>query len=61
MLGIELQAPCGHLVAEAIKKGLLINVTANNVIRLLPPLILDDGQAEQLVSTVVDLISGMTS
>ena len=61
MLGIELQAPCGHLVAEALKKGLLINVTANNVIRLLPPLILDDGQAEQLVSTVVDLISGMTS
>jgi len=61
MLGIELQAPCGGLVPKALAQGLLINVTANNVVRLLPPLILDENQADQLAETVVGLISGTTS
>ena len=56
MLGIELTEPCGDLVGKALKQGLLINVTAGSVIRLLPPLILDHRQAQQLVETLVELI-----
>ena len=56
MLGIELDQPCGALVGQAREHGLLINVTAERVIRLLPPLILSDDQAGQLVSGLVPLI-----
>ncbi len=56
MLGIELAKPCGDLVGKALERGLLINVTAGSVIRLLPPLILDPPQAEQLVEILVELI-----
>ena len=56
MIGIELTEPCADLVAQSIDKGLLINVTAEKVIRLLPPLIFSDQQAEQLVDTLVALI-----
>ena len=42
MIGIELDAPCGELVGKALKQGLLINVTADSTIRLLPPLSIDD-------------------
>jgi acetylornithine/N-succinyldiaminopimelate aminotransferase len=54
--GIELNRPCGELVARAADRGLLINVTADSVIRLLPPLILTDAEAEQLVATLTSLI-----
>ncbi len=57
MLGIELEKPCGELVAAALERGLLINVTAGNVIRMLPPLILDQSEAEQLVGGVSDLVT----
>ena len=56
MIGIELSEPCAGLVAQAADKGLLINVTAGNVIRLLPPLIFSDEQAKQLVDILVPLI-----
>ncbi|WP_339075008.1 acetylornithine transaminase [Teredinibacter turnerae] len=56
MIGIELDQPCGDLVAQAKQKGVLINVTAGNTIRLLPPLIISDEQARTIVDTVVDLI-----
>lgn len=52
MLGIELDKPCGELVQNCMNAGLLINVTAGNVIRLLPPLIISDTEAEQIVDTV---------
>ncbi|MDX1487218.1 MAG: aminotransferase class III-fold pyridoxal phosphate-dependent enzyme, partial [Acidiferrobacterales bacterium] len=58
MLGIELDRPCTELAHAAIERGLLMNVTAQSVIRLLPPLILDDAQAEQITTTVVDLVRG---
>ena len=61
MIGIELDRPCGELVNAAKDKGLLINVTANNTVRLLPPLILDDTQAQEIVSTLIDLIHQFTS
>ncbi|GAB4355257.1 MAG: aspartate aminotransferase family protein [Gammaproteobacteria bacterium] len=56
MIGIELDRPCGELVTRALEKGLLINVTAQQVIRLLPPLILSDDEADQLVATVSELV-----
>jgi acetylornithine aminotransferase len=56
MLGIELDRPCRELVGEALAEGLLINVTAERVVRLLPPLIIDEAQAEQIVTGVSGLI-----
>ncbi|MCW8917446.1 MAG: acetylornithine transaminase [Gammaproteobacteria bacterium] len=56
MLGIELDRPCTELVAMALARGLLINVTAGNTIRLLPPLVMSDDEAEQLVTTLTTLI-----
>lgn len=61
MLGIELAKPCSELVTWALDEGLLINVTADCVIRLLPPLILDDSQANQLVDTLSNLIKRFLS
>ncbi len=58
LIGIELDRPCKELVAQALDRGLLINVTADKVVRLLPPLILDDAQAERLVHDVSTLIRG---
>lgn len=60
MLAIELTTPCTHLVAQALAKGLLINVTAEKSIRLLPPLIIDDQQIEQLVEDLTTLIDRHT-
>jgi acetylornithine aminotransferase len=56
MIGIELDRPCGELVGRAMHGGLLINVTAERVIRLLPPLILTDKQADMIIEQVSDLI-----
>ncbi|MCG5501908.1 aminotransferase class III-fold pyridoxal phosphate-dependent enzyme, partial [Ectothiorhodospira lacustris] len=56
MLGIELDRPCAELVALALEAGLLINVTAERVIRLLPPLIIERAEADQIVDTVSDLV-----
>ena len=58
MLGIELDRPCADLVGRALDAGLLINVTAERVIRLLPPLILERPQAQQLVDSLTALIQG---
>jgi acetylornithine aminotransferase len=60
MIGIELSTPCGELVGKALDKGLLINVTADNTIRLLPPLVIDDAQIDQLISTLSALIQEHT-
>lgn len=57
MIGIELDRPCTELVALALEQGLLINVAAGNTVRLLPPLVLTDDEAEQLVSSVTTLIN----
>lgn len=57
MLGIELDRPCGLLMQQALERKLLINVTAERVIRLLPPLTLSDEQADEIVSVVADLVT----
>jgi acetylornithine aminotransferase len=56
MIGIELEAPCADLVKTALAKGLLINVTAERVVRLLPPLIIDSKQADAIADLVSNLI-----
>ncbi|MDR0674088.1 MAG: aspartate aminotransferase family protein [Zoogloeaceae bacterium] len=56
MLGIELARPCGALVGQALAAGLLINVTHERVIRLLPPLVFGEREAKELVEKLVPLI-----
>ena len=56
MLGIELDRPCGALLGQAAQAGLLISVTADRVIRLVPPLILSEDEANQLVAILCPLI-----
>ena len=56
MIGVELAKPCGELVKQALAKGLLINVTADCVVRLLPPLIMSTAEAQQLLDILCPLI-----
>lgn len=56
MIGIELDRPCGELVTRALERGLLINVTADRVVRLLPPLVFSDDDARELVALLAPLI-----
>lgn len=61
MIGIELHKPCAELVQLAFKHHLLINVTAENVIRLLPPLIMTHVQADEVITKLSNLISDFLS
>jgi acetylornithine/N-succinyldiaminopimelate aminotransferase len=61
MIGIELEQDCAELVAMALEKHLLINVAGNNRIRLLPPLIIDEPQADRIVKTVSELVFNFLS
>jgi acetylornithine/N-succinyldiaminopimelate aminotransferase len=56
MIGIELDRPCGELLGRAADAGLLISVTAERVIRLLPPLILSVPEAEQILAILMPMI-----
>jgi acetylornithine/N-succinyldiaminopimelate aminotransferase len=56
MIGIELDRPCGELVGQALEAGLLINVTADKVVRLLPPLIYSEAEVGQLVEMLAALL-----
>lgn len=56
MIGIELDRPCGDLVKTALDGGLLINVTADNVVRLVPPLVMSRTEADQLVGQLAPMI-----
>ncbi len=56
MLGVQLDRPCAQLVIDALAAGLLINVTADNVVRLLPALVINPSEAGQLVERLVRLI-----
>lgn len=56
MLAIELNGPCGELVASAADAGLIINVTGGNRIRLLPPLNISNKEAQQLLDILCPLI-----
>jgi acetylornithine aminotransferase len=56
MIGIELDRPCGVLLGRAADAGLLLSVTADRVIRLVPPLILSADEAAQIVAILVPLV-----
>ena len=56
MIGVELSRPCGVLAQRAVEAGLLISVTADSVIRLVPPLILTTAEANELVAILCPLI-----
>lgn len=56
MIGIELDRPCGEVVGLALKEGLVLNVTADSVVRLLPPLILNAEQAQMIVAALAPII-----
>lgn len=56
MIGVELDRPCGELVTRALDAGLLINVTAEKVVRLLPALVISDAEAKELVERLSALI-----
>ncbi len=56
MLGIELDRPCGDLVKQALAARILINVTAERVVRLLPPLIISDDEADLIIDRVGTLV-----
>lgn len=58
MIGIELDRPCGDLVMRGLDAGILINVTADKVVRLLPPLTFSAEEARELVSRLASLIRG---
>ena len=61
LIGIELDTECSELVTAALEQGVLINVTAANVVRLLPPLVMSDAEAEQLVDKLCELIAHFTT
>ncbi|MDP1658097.1 MAG: aspartate aminotransferase family protein [Methylotenera sp.] len=61
MIGIELDRPCGDLVKLALEEKLLINVTADKVVRLLPPLIINEAEANELVRRLAALIKTFLS
>jgi acetylornithine aminotransferase len=61
MIGIELDRPCAELVGKALARGMLINVTSDRVVRLLPPLIINDAEADQIADTVASLINEFAS
>ena len=57
MIGIELDRDAGYMKHAALDRGVLLNVTQERVIRLLPPLIIDEAQAGEIVEVVCDLVS----
>jgi acetylornithine/N-succinyldiaminopimelate aminotransferase len=56
LIGVELHHDCGELVMAARKRGLLINVASGNVIRLAPPLVLDEAEADFIVTVVCEIV-----
>ena len=57
MIGVELARPCGVLVQRAAEAGLLLSVTADSVIRLVPPLVLSQAEADEIVARLVPLVT----
>jgi acetylornithine aminotransferase len=61
MIGVELDRPCGELVKQALAARLLINVTQDSVIRLVPPLIITAAQADEIVARLAPLVRAFVS
>ena len=59
LLAVELDRPCPTMVTDAMEAGVILNVAQETIVRLLPPLILSDDEADQVVATVVRLVKAM--
>ena len=60
MIGVEINRPCAELVAQARDKGVLINVASGNVVRLVPPLNINEEESDFIIETISDLIKGQS-
>jgi acetylornithine/N-succinyldiaminopimelate aminotransferase len=60
MIGVEMARPCGELVKAALDAGLVINVTAESVIRLLPPLVMNDAEGREVVARLAPLVKAFS-
>jgi acetylornithine aminotransferase len=58
MIGVELARPCGELVPQALEAGLVLNVTADNVVRMLPPLVMSEAEGRMVVERLAPLLKG---
>lgn len=56
MIGVELDRPCGELVLQCLQAGLVLNVTADNVIRMLPPLVMNETEASEVVNRLAPVL-----
>jgi acetylornithine aminotransferase len=56
MIGVELARPCGELVRQALDAGLVLNVTADSVIRMLPPLVMNEAEAREVLARLLPLL-----
>jgi len=56
MIGIELARPCGELVRQALDAGLVLNVTADSVLRMLPPLVMSEAEAREVLARLLPLL-----
>jgi acetylornithine aminotransferase len=56
MIGIDLDRSCGALMQRALDAGLLLSVTADSVVRLVPPLIITEAEADEVVAILAPLI-----
>jgi len=56
MIGVELERPCGELVGQALEAGLGINVTSDTVVRMLPPLVMSEAEAQEVVNRLAPLL-----
>ena len=61
MIGIELDRPCGAIMQQALDAGLLLSVTADSVIRLVPPLIITTAEADEIVSILAPIVTQFLS
>ena len=61
MIGIELDRPCGAIMQKALEAGLLLSVTADSVIRLVPPLIISTAEADEIVSLLTPVVTEFLS
>jgi acetylornithine aminotransferase len=60
LLAIQMNIPCQELVARALEQGLLINVTAESVVRLLPPLIINEAETAEIADKLITCINQFT-
>ena len=60
LIGVELNSNCTKLAKQALENGIIINVTNNSVIRILPPLIISDAEADLIVEKITALVKNFT-